>query len=834
MIGGMAQSLLNRFNNARYALSRRIIDRLTHPTGVGYEGLENTTTDLTPATNTPTNTATNTITATITATDDIVYVLHARALTDVIVLDLIAAERGLPSPISRLPTPPDGPQQRRFFCLNRTRGLLLGRSGKKIAPPGLLRLQALCTNQPELNVRLVPVNVIWGRIPNRERSILRLLVSDQWSVTSRLRRLVTLVFNRRDILVQFGEPLNFNEVLDPELPSDQVTRRSLRLLRRRFTNQRRAALGPDLSHQRTLVEQIVASRSVSQEIKRQANAEKDPHKARRRLQQRARKDARSIASNMSYSVIQLFDRLLRFLWTRMYEGVDLFGLENMREYAQQHTLVYVPCHRSHVDYLLLSYLLYQNGLTIPHIAAGDNLNIPVVGPLLRRGGAFFMRRKFRNDSIYSAVFSEYLYQVYRRGHSVEFFIEGGRTRTGRLLQPQTGLLNMTIDHHNRGIPKPVVFVPVYFGYERLIESTSYVNELRGAKKQGESLGGIFRSLKLLKQSFGRVRVNMGRPLLLGDFLTSVADLPRREQAQRLGQTLAELINESAHLTPMNLVSLVTLATPRVAIDERQLEQQLDSLTDLLRDAPPNAQYTLGDESGAAIIKHVEDLGSLDREHLPGGDILTHSPLHTVLMTWYRNNVLHLVALPAFIACLVYRRAQPLPRERLNELIAQVFPYLRAELMLRDSQNTDTDHWLTTMETQGLLVRNAAGDVCAPPVNHPNYLRLQTLAEVILQNLERLYIVIALLAQADQASLRRADLERRCQALAQRMSRLHGLNAPEFFDARLIRQFISELVRHDVVSQDENGLLSYSDSIPEVMIAATDVLPRNFRQAVQRG
>jgi len=806
----MATSLLNRFKNARYALSRRIIARLTHPTGVGQEALAN----IDP--------------------NNIVYVLHARALTDVIVLDLVTQPLDVPSPTGFLPTPSNAQVQRRFFCLNRTRGLLLGRPGKKVPPPGLLRLQQLCKDEPSIDVQLIPVNVIWGRIPHRERSILRLLVSDQWSLTSRLRRFVTLVFNRRDILVQFGEPLHFNDVLDADLPADQVTRRSLRLLRRRFTNQRRAALGPDLSHQRTLVEQIISSRSVSQEIQRQANTDKNPQKARHQLQQRARKNARSIASNMSYSVIQLFDRLLRFLWTRMYEGVDISGLEPMREYAEQHTLIYVPCHRSHVDYLLLSYLLYQNGLTIPHIAAGDNLNLPLVGPLLRRGGAFFMRRQFRNDSIYSAVFSEYLYQVYRRGHSVEFFIEGGRTRTGRLLQPQTGLLNMTIDHHNRGIPKPLVFVPVYFGYERLIESTSYVNELRGAKKQGESLTGIFRSLKLLKQSFGRVRVNMGKPLVLSEFLATVAHLPRREQAQALGQTLAEQINDSAHLTPMNLVSLVTLATPRVAIDERQLQEQLDSLTRLLRETPPGSQYTLSEESGNAIIAHVEGLGSLDREHLPGGDILTHSPLHTVLMTWYRNNVLHLAALPSLIACLVYRRTEPISRERIDELISQVYPYLRAELMLRDNQTSDTGHWLATMEAQELLQKDATGAYHAPPVDQPNYLRLQTIAEVILQNLERLYIVIALLAKAQQGSLRRLDLEQRCQELAQRMSRLHGLNAPEFFDARLIRQFLNELVRHEVVSQDENGLLSYGQGIPEVMAAAEDVLARNFRQAVQRG
>ena len=136
---------------------------------------------------------------------------------------------------------------------------------------------------------------------------------------------------------------------------------------------------------------------------------------------------------MSYPTIIVLARLLQMFWHRIYDGVEIRGLERIVGLAQTHTLVYVPSHRSHVDYLLLSYLLFQRGLMLPHIAAGDNLNLPIVGGLLRRGGAFFMRRSFRDDPVYAAVFSEYLYQVYRRGHCVEFFPEGGRTRTGRLL-----------------------------------------------------------------------------------------------------------------------------------------------------------------------------------------------------------------------------------------------------------------------------------------------------------------------------------------------------------------------------------------------------------------
>ena len=145
-----------------------------------------------------------------------------------------------------------------------------------------------------------------------------------------------------------------------------------------------------------------------------------------------------MASDMSYPTVIALLRILTAFWRRIYDGIDVHGLERIATLGRTHTLVYVPCHRSHVDYLLLSYLLFQRGLMIPHIAAGENMNLPFVGNLLRRGGAFFMQRSFRGDALHAALFSEYLYEVYRRGHCVEFFPEGGRSRTGRLLPTRIG------------------------------------------------------------------------------------------------------------------------------------------------------------------------------------------------------------------------------------------------------------------------------------------------------------------------------------------------------------------------------------------------------------
>ena len=193
-------------------------------------------------------------------------------------------------------------------------------------------------------------------------------------------------------------------------------------------------------------------------------------------------------------------------------------MDNLTKVAEDHEVIYVPCHRSHIDYLLLSFLVYRNGLVPPHIAAGINLNLPVVGTILRRGGAFFMRRSFRDNPLYASVFSEYLHTITARGFSIEYFVEGGRSRSGRMLKPRTGMLAMTLRSFLRDSRKPIAFVPVYIGYEKVIESGSYIGELHGEKKQKESVGGLMKSLSVLRSYFGQVHVNFGEPIKLVDFL----------------------------------------------------------------------------------------------------------------------------------------------------------------------------------------------------------------------------------------------------------------------------------------------------------------------------
>ena len=321
-----------------------------------------------------------------------------------------------------------------------------------------------------------------------------------------------MLFNGRNITVQLGEPISLRGLLGGEADTASAARRVARALRTQLARARAARIGPDLSHRRTIVAEVLRTRAVRQAVAqdvRDAGERAEDRRSRREMLLEARRCIDEIAANYSHTFVTSMSHLLTRLWNRLYDGVEFQHVETLPQVADGNEIVYVPCHRSHMDYLLLSYAIYQHGYAMPHIAAGLNLNLPVVGRFLRKGGAFFMRRSFRGNSLYTVVFMKYLAAIMARGHSIEYFIEGGRSRTGRLLAPMTGMLSMTVRSYLREPRRPVVFVPVYFGYERIFEGATYIGELSGRPKEKESVLGLLRSLHRLARAL-RPRARQSR------------------------------------------------------------------------------------------------------------------------------------------------------------------------------------------------------------------------------------------------------------------------------------------------------------------------------------
>ena len=768
------------------------------------------------------------------------YALAQRSVLDLVATELACRSEKLSSPRRPLVTQ-HLDTTRACFSLSRPEGVLFRRRSprRRSALIGELLAAARAGDQ----LAAVPVSIFWGRAPNREHSMFRVLLSERWTAASALRRWLGVLFNRSHLFVRFGAPIAVEELLDDAGRAEIEERRLARLLRTRFRRAREALIGPDLSHRRTLLNQVLAARSVSEAIQ--------AHSAEHRIEvtkaaRLARAHAEEIASDLSFPVIRFFDVLLSWLWNRLYDGIEIAGLERVKEIAETHTVIYVPSHRSHVDYLLMSYVLFYNGLMLPHVAAGRNLNIPVVGSLLRRAGAFFMRRSFRDDPLYAAVFEAYLDRMYAAGFAVEYFIEGGRSRTGRLLPARGGMLSMTLRSFLRHPDRPLAFVPVYFGYERVIEARSYMGELRGQAKRSESLAGVLRSVRLLRQSFGKVHVNFGLPLPLEQFLDAQAPQWSRERdaalaghsswlapsVRQLGEVLQRRTNAAAAVHPVGLLATVLLATPRQALDERDLAAQLDCLLRIVRAAPPSDRVTITALDGAGIAQHCEAVGVLQREAHPLGDILWLDAVQRVQLTWYRNNIVHLFALPSLIAALA-ASGRSWTSGALLDYCARVHPYLRSELFLAEDpgqlEGAVRDH-IRLLEEAGLLVREGA-TLRAPPPEDPAHSRLLRLAAILIPTLERYYIAIALLEAQPPGTLTGDELVAACVLTAQRTARLFGVDAPEFFDATLFRRFVVQLRAEGAAWLDEQGRLVYREDLHRVLIAATRVLDPSFCQGV---
>jgi len=231
------------------------------------------------------------------------------------------------------------------------------------------------------------------------------LFAEDWVLVGRFRKALNVLVNGRNTLVHFGEPVRLRDALEDGMSEQRSVRWILRNLRASLRAQRASTIGPDLSHRRTLVAQLLKTADVRSVVRREMQERKSP---RRAALLAARKYAVEIAANYSQSFVRFMSTLLGWLWNRLYDGVDFEHVEKLNEIGDGAEIIYVPCHRSHMDYLLLSYVIYRKGFAVPHVAAGINLNLPVIGRFLRKGGAFFLRRSFKGDALYAAVFAKYL------------------------------------------------------------------------------------------------------------------------------------------------------------------------------------------------------------------------------------------------------------------------------------------------------------------------------------------------------------------------------------------------------------------------------------------
>lgn len=771
----------------------------------------------------------------------VVYVMRSTSKADFSILQRAALKRGLPDPAQPLRI--DGQSYGRIMYLEE-----MADETSEQTVSDFHQLLTLHTSNPELDVHLIPSGVFWGRQPGQEAHAGNAMTGDLDN-PGHWRKFWLILFSGRQVLMRFSRAVSLGSMARDHGTDRRIAHKLARVARVHFVRMRHAVAGPKLSQRKELMAALIQTPALKKAVADEAKSKKISEEAARK---RALSYIDEIAANYNSTLIRILDRFMTWMWNRIYNGIHVKGGETIRHLAQKgHEVIYVPCHRSHMDYLLLSYVIYKEGLVPPHIAAGVNLNFFPVGGIFRRGGAFFIRRSFRGNKLYSAVFREYLCWLFQKGYPVEYFSEGGRSRTGRLLPPKTGMLAMTVQGMLRDQQRPVSLVPVSLGYEHIMEVATYLKELKGKDKEKESVFQILKTLTKLK-NFGQGFVTFGQPINLKHYLdnrvptwheskTRGAQEPERPNwlnpvVSDLAEQVMQGINDSAAANSVNLTALALLSSEHHALMKEELLAQLDVYLGVLREVPYSNMVSVPEESAETLWEQALRTDKFYVSSDTMGEVVSLERMSAIAMTYYRNNILHMMVVPGIVASIIVAKR----RVSLAEIAARtqaIYPSLKAELYLSHDAS-DLPLWVEALAEElarQQLITLSDGVCTIAERESAQWYRLRLLANSASETLQRYCIVLELLQQAQP--IRRADLEKQSITLAERLSAIHGIDAPEFYDKKVMSTLIASLKQQSLVEIDDDGQQIAAEPVGELSDQIDELIDgpvlQTIRQSVEQ-
>ncbi|MGD0278970.1 MAG: 1-acyl-sn-glycerol-3-phosphate acyltransferase [Smithella sp.] len=520
-------------------------------------------------------------------------------------------------------------------------------------------------------IMIVPMMVTYGRRREKDdESPLNILFGQSENI-GELRRLITFLrYANRDAVIT-AEPVDLADFLKnrQKMEPEQIHRELRRELIERIDDEKISIVGPVLKSREEMIETILKDPKLIEVIDELSTSEKKDHKA---IAKRAKKYLREIAADYNEAYIEFLVFVLTWVWNNIYDGIiiDPEGLKKIRNISKKMPIVLIPCHRSHIDYLLLSQTFYCNNLQVPFIAAGNNLTFWPMGRIFRKSGAFFMRRTFKGNVLYGEVFAQYIKALIKEGMPIEFFIEGGRSRTGKMAMPKYGLLSMVIQAFLEKAADDLALVPIVIGYDRVIEEKSYMEELEGASKKKEKTTDLIKSSKVLRKRYGRVYLNVGEPLLLKSYLAAQGKPyetftveERQSLYRKIGYEIVLEINKVSVVTPFSLVAAGLLSHARRGISREDLRSIVALFVDYLSYNEVRLATTFGEHNKAitdAIGLYIEanliaPIGTGAEEDELEEVVYSLSEDKRPTIEYYKNNILHFFLPISFVAMSILAR-----------------------------------------------------------------------------------------------------------------------------------------------------------------------------------
>ena len=361
---------------------------------------------------------------------------------------------------------------------------------------------------------------------------------------------------------------------------------------------------------------------------------------------RAERYLREIAATHSPYVIDLIANGIHKLYSQGYGGIryDQDQVRKVAELGQGHPVIFLPSHRSNLDRLSLQFMLWENDLPPNHTAGGINMNFFPIGPLMRRTGVFFIRRSFKDNRLYKAVLKGYLDYLIEKRFPLEWYLEGGRSRSGRLGAPHFGLLSYVVDSLRRGKTDDIELIPVSIAYDQIQDVPDYALEAQGKGKQKESLGWLFRAVKSLRRRYGDIYIRFGEPVSVAAALAAID--PDEEASIGLQKLAFEVMYRIGLVTPITPTALVTVALLGARGNARNAEQLAEECTSLARfvtarDLPVTEDIDLADPARVtAVLDWLAEHGNVSSHAAVGRRVFWLDEEQMVRIAYYRNVIVH--------------------------------------------------------------------------------------------------------------------------------------------------------------------------------------------------
>lgn len=517
------------------------------------------------------------------------------------------------------------------------------------------------------NIRIVPIQFLYDKHPEKSRPSLFDFLFGEKSCPGSLRKfLLFLMSSNKNPQAKFGTAIVLKDFLEQNsaASSQQRVEKLLKNIEENLSIDRARITGPKLVAKEVLIDEILSDPQFTVTLEELALENKGTFSD---IRAKARRYLNEIAADVNYSYVHLVALLLNYLWDNIYNGVVIKHdqLNRIREIAGKNPIVLVPMHRSHIDYLLISHIFYNHNITFPHVCAGNNMNFWPIGRLVRKCGGFFIRRRFAGNELYKETLYSYIKTLLKKSHCLEFYIEGTRSRTGKMLKPKFGILSQILRAHHEGACEDILFVPIAINYDQIIEQKSYRAESGGEEKRKENATELAKAGHVLGKKYGKVYIEFAPHLSLNDYLKEKNIDTRQDFSgmksvvEDFAYHLTYLMNKAAIVTPTSLVALAIMSfnSRSFTFDEiieriRVFKEYLDYKNTVYSDLIYYSDRWAFSEA-LTLLKNkglVKEMKSFE------GNFYTVENQNLVQLDYYKNNILHFfVSISCFFKILIKQK-----------------------------------------------------------------------------------------------------------------------------------------------------------------------------------